>query len=157
MTQRIVPFLGYEDAAAAIEWLRRAFGFVEDRAVRREQDGVITHSELALAGATIYLSTPQGYASPRSLREESELARRLEIALADEDLACAACCPSVESAGREVRRPLHRLDSLGREQAAHQLRFRLARDDGQPHELGWRFAHSRCPNIQRWPSRSSAT
>jgi uncharacterized glyoxalase superfamily protein PhnB len=76
VTQRIVPFLGYEDAAAAIEWLRRAFGFVEDRAVRREQDGVITHSELALAGATIYVSTPQGYASPRSLREESELARR---------------------------------------------------------------------------------
>ena len=48
MTQRIVPFLGYEDAAAAIEWLERAFGFTEDR----------------------------GYASPRRLRETSDLARR---------------------------------------------------------------------------------
>jgi uncharacterized glyoxalase superfamily protein PhnB len=76
VTQRIVPFIGYEDAAAAIEWLGRAFGFVEDRAARHEQDGTIGHAELALGDATIYLSTPPGYASPRSLRDESQLARR---------------------------------------------------------------------------------
>ena len=76
MTQRIVPFLGYEDVAAAIEWLGRAFGFVEDRDARYEEDGTITHAELALEGATIYVSTPADYASPRSLREDSELARR---------------------------------------------------------------------------------
>ena len=76
MTQRIVPFIGYEDAAAAIEWLGKAFGFSEDRSARYEEDGAITHAELTLEGATIYLSTPRGYASPRSIREESELARR---------------------------------------------------------------------------------
>ena len=76
MTQRIVPFLGYEDAAAAIEWLGRAFGFVEDRSARHEEDGTVTHAGLALDDATIYLSTPAGYASPRTLRETSELARR---------------------------------------------------------------------------------
>ena len=76
MAQRIVPFLGYEDAAGAIEWLERAFGFVEDRSARREEDGAITHAELDLGGATIYVSTPHGYASPRRLRDESELARR---------------------------------------------------------------------------------
>jgi uncharacterized glyoxalase superfamily protein PhnB len=76
VTQRIVPFLGYEDAAAAIEWLGRAFGFVEDRSARYEENDTITHAELELEGATIYLSTPAGYASPRTLREESELARR---------------------------------------------------------------------------------
>jgi uncharacterized glyoxalase superfamily protein PhnB len=76
VTQRIVPFIGYEDAAAAIEWLDRAFGFVEDREARYEEDGVITHAELELEGATIYLSTPNGYASPRRMRETSELARR---------------------------------------------------------------------------------
>jgi uncharacterized glyoxalase superfamily protein PhnB len=76
MSQRIVPFIGYEDATAAIEWLERAFGFVEDRAARYEEDGTITHAELDLGGATIYVSTPSGYASPRRLREESESARR---------------------------------------------------------------------------------
>lgn len=76
MSQRIVPFLGYEDAAAAIEWLERAFGFTEDRDARYEENGTITHAELDVGGATIYLSTPQDYASPRRLRETSDLARR---------------------------------------------------------------------------------
>jgi uncharacterized glyoxalase superfamily protein PhnB len=76
VTQRVVPFIGYEDAAAAIEWLERAFGFVENRSERHEEKGAITHAELELDGATIYLSTPSGYASPRSVRAESELARR---------------------------------------------------------------------------------
>jgi uncharacterized glyoxalase superfamily protein PhnB len=75
MSQRITPFIGYEDAAAAIEWLERAFGFIEDRSSRHEQDGVIGHAELELEGARIYLSTPRGYASPKRMREESELAR----------------------------------------------------------------------------------
>ena len=74
--QRIVPFLGYEDAAAAIEWLERAFGFREKRDARYEEDGTITHAELQLEGATVFLSTPAGYASPRTLRAESEAARR---------------------------------------------------------------------------------
>jgi uncharacterized glyoxalase superfamily protein PhnB len=76
MAQRIVPFIGYEDAARAIDWLGRAFGFEENRAERYEEDGVITHAELVLDGATVYVSTPRGYASPRSIRESSELARR---------------------------------------------------------------------------------
>ena len=76
MTQRIVPFIGYEDAAAAIAWLERAFGFTEDRAARYEEDGVITHAALDLGGAKIYLSTPREYASPLRMRGASELARR---------------------------------------------------------------------------------
>jgi uncharacterized glyoxalase superfamily protein PhnB len=76
VAQRIVPFIGYEDAAAAIEWLGRAFGFREDRDARYEENGTITHAELELEGARIYLSTPAGYASPRTVRAESEAARR---------------------------------------------------------------------------------
>lgn len=76
LSQRIVPFIGYEDAAGAIEWLGRAFGLAENRAARYEEEGTVTHAELDFEGATIYVSTPRGYASPRSVREESELARR---------------------------------------------------------------------------------
>lgn len=76
MARQITPFIGYEDAAAAIDWLERAFGFVEDRSARYEEEGTITHAELDLGGATIYLSTPRDYASPRRMRETSELARR---------------------------------------------------------------------------------
>jgi uncharacterized glyoxalase superfamily protein PhnB len=74
--QRIVPFIGYEDAAGAIEWLERAFGFREERDQRHEAGGKISHAELRLEGAAIYLATPEGYASPRTVRGESEAARR---------------------------------------------------------------------------------
>jgi len=76
MAQRIVPFIGYEDAAGAIDWLERAFGFQEDRSARHEAGGTIGHAELELGGARIYLSTPDGYVNPLHLRESSDLARR---------------------------------------------------------------------------------
>lgn len=76
MAQRIVPFIGYEDAAAAIDWLERAFGFREDRAARYEEEGTVTHAELELEGATVYVATPRDYASPLTVRSESERARR---------------------------------------------------------------------------------
>ena len=76
MGQRIVPFIGYEDAASAIEWLERAFGFREERDQRHEEGGRITHAELRLDGATIYVASPDTYASPRTVRAESEAARR---------------------------------------------------------------------------------
>jgi uncharacterized glyoxalase superfamily protein PhnB len=74
--QRIVPFIGYEDAAGAVEFLERAFGFRENRGARHEERGTIGHAELELDGATIYVSTPPGYANPHTLRAESESARR---------------------------------------------------------------------------------
>ena len=76
MGTRIVPFIGYENAGAAIDWLERAFGFVEHAEERYEEAGVVTHAELDLDGAKVFVSTPDGYVSPRRLRETSELARR---------------------------------------------------------------------------------
>jgi uncharacterized glyoxalase superfamily protein PhnB len=76
VAQRIVPFIGYEDAAGAIDWLERAFGFRENRKQRHEENGRISHAELELDGGTIYLASPDGYAGPRTVRAESEAARR---------------------------------------------------------------------------------
>jgi uncharacterized glyoxalase superfamily protein PhnB len=76
--QRIIPFIAYEDAAAAIDWLCSAFGF-EERAGERytAEDGTIGHAELSLEGATIYLATPTPeYQSPKHHRETCEAARR---------------------------------------------------------------------------------
>lgn len=76
-SQRIVPFLGYEDAAAAIDWLCAAFGAVENRESRFEGAGRITHAELMLDDAIVYVSTPDDYVSPRRLREECDAARAM--------------------------------------------------------------------------------
>jgi uncharacterized glyoxalase superfamily protein PhnB len=72
--QRLVPFLGYEDAAAAIEWLSAAFGAVENVEARSaDADGTINHAELDLEGSTIFLSTPSGYVGSRQHRERCEV------------------------------------------------------------------------------------
>ena len=78
MSQRIVPFVAYENAAAAIEWLGRAFGFEEDAGQRyTEEDGTVTHAELTLHGGTIYVATPSPhYQGPKRHRETCEAAAR---------------------------------------------------------------------------------
>jgi uncharacterized glyoxalase superfamily protein PhnB len=76
VSQRIVPFIGYEDADAAVAWLERAFGFMENRDQRVDDNGRITHAELELGGAKVFVASPDGYASPRNVRAESDLARR---------------------------------------------------------------------------------
>ena len=49
---RIVPAVFYDDAAAAIDWLRRAFGFVVRERVEDDR-GRIVHSQLVLNGGVI--------------------------------------------------------------------------------------------------------
>ena len=69
--------IAHEDAAAAIDWLSKAFWFEEDPSQRHVQDGRVTHAELSLAGATVMVANPSPeYVSPRRHREECEVARR---------------------------------------------------------------------------------
>ena len=56
MGQTIFPAFTYPDAAAAIEWVGRAFGF-EPHAVHRDDDGVVAHAELRLGDQVIMLGT----------------------------------------------------------------------------------------------------
>jgi uncharacterized glyoxalase superfamily protein PhnB len=78
MTQRIVPMMAYEDAAAAIDWLTQAFGFHEREGQRyTADDGTVTHAELERDGEIVMLATPNAdYQSPKRHRETCEAARR---------------------------------------------------------------------------------
>jgi uncharacterized glyoxalase superfamily protein PhnB len=78
MTQRIIPMIAYEDAAAAIDWLTEAFGFREREGQRyTDDDGTVTHAELERDGAIVMLGTPNAdYEGPRRHRETCEAARR---------------------------------------------------------------------------------
>ena len=65
MTQKITPYLLYEDCAAALDWLETAFGFKE-RLRFVGQDGGVTHAEMEFDGATIMMGDPGGdFQSPR--------------------------------------------------------------------------------------------
>jgi uncharacterized glyoxalase superfamily protein PhnB len=63
---RITPYLLYEDAAAALDWLARAFGLRER--FRHEADGLIDHAEMEYGGSEIMLASPgNDYRSPNRL------------------------------------------------------------------------------------------
>ena len=63
----VVPYLMYEDTAAALDWLGKAFGFRE-RFRHTVEGGRIDHAEMEIGDGLLMLATPgPGYRSPRSL------------------------------------------------------------------------------------------
>ena len=64
-TQRntVIPYLVYENGAAAIAWLSDVLGFEEQ--LRMEDDGRVSHAELRMGAGELYLGEPGGgYRSP---------------------------------------------------------------------------------------------
>jgi len=62
--QEIIPMLSYENGIAAIGWLEKAFGFVENKEMRFMEGDRLTHAELRLSDNVIMLATPsQDYES----------------------------------------------------------------------------------------------
>jgi uncharacterized glyoxalase superfamily protein PhnB len=70
----VAPYLLYEDPAAALDWLARAFGFRE-RFRNVGADGWIDHAEMEVGGGgLIMLAKPSAdYRSPRSLGAATSL------------------------------------------------------------------------------------
>ena len=67
--QRIVPYLSYADAPAAIEFICKAFGFAKGLVLPAE-GGKIAHAEVHHAGETLMLASehaPANMASPRKV------------------------------------------------------------------------------------------
>jgi uncharacterized glyoxalase superfamily protein PhnB len=71
---QVVPYLLYEDAGAAMDWLIRVFGFTE-RVRDRQSDGTVRHGELLLDnGGVIMLGSPGAeFRGPAKLGEVTQL------------------------------------------------------------------------------------
>ena len=97
VTANIYPGLSYDDPAAAIEWLCRAFGFTR-RLVVSDPDGGVVHSELSLGGGVIMVGSSRpkdGRLSPRAL---SGVSTCLSVRVEDPDAHLATAL----EAGAEV-------------------------------------------------------
>ena len=63
----ITPYLLYEDAGAAIAWLKRAFGTRTLRKPMKDADGIVRHADLALGKDVLMLGAPaSGYKNPKN-------------------------------------------------------------------------------------------
>lgn len=82
--QRIVPYLTYGDASAAIEWLCRVFGFEE---VRRMEvgDGRIGHAALSFNGELVMIASAFQEAGTKSPRDLDGLHQQITVYVDDVD------------------------------------------------------------------------
>jgi len=71
---QVVPYLLYEDAGAAMDWLISVFGFTE-RVRTRHSDGTVRHGELLTgSGGVIMLGSPgAGFQGPAKLGGVTQL------------------------------------------------------------------------------------
>jgi uncharacterized glyoxalase superfamily protein PhnB len=118
----IHPTLLYRDAAAAIDFLERAFGF-ETLARHDNPDGTVAHSELRLGGDVIMVGT--GAAELQDAPDDFRAAR-VGVYLGVEDLD--AHYERASAAGANLTRPLQDTDYGSREYSAR-----------DPEGLHWHF------------------
>lgn len=65
--QTVTPYLLYEDAGAALDWLAKAFGFREKERVEGP-GGAVAHAEMDVGdGSSVFLGAPGG--DYRSLKQ----------------------------------------------------------------------------------------
>ena len=70
----VVPMIAYEDGIAALDWLARAFGFIE-RARMIGPDGRLAHGEMIAGEGLIMLATPTpAYEGPKRHRAHCDRA-----------------------------------------------------------------------------------
>ena len=109
-SQRIVPYLNYADPKAAIEFLRRAFGF-EQGLIFEAPDGSVGHCELQLGGETFMLSSEfaeGGLSSPKALGGvHASVLVYVDDVDAHYEQAKAAGAQIVQEPGRTVLRRSH--------------------------------------------------
>jgi len=113
VTQRIFPMIAYEDAAAAIDWLTEAFGFMEHGPRYVMEDGTIGHAQLEIGGEVVMLATPnREYQSPKTHRESCNSAARwldnpwvIDGVLVEVDDLDAHHARALEAAANVIRPP----------------------------------------------------
>ena len=110
----VIPALRYRDAAAAIDWFCKVFGF-QRHAVHEGPNGTIAHAELKLGGGLIMLGSSKNDDYGRYFKSPAELGgietRSAYIVVEDADAAFARA----QAAGAEIVRPLENTNYGSRE------------------------------------------
>jgi uncharacterized glyoxalase superfamily protein PhnB len=119
--QVLFPFLRYQDAPAAIDWLVKAFGFKEQMVVPNE-NGTVAHGELEFGSGVMMLASARDdelrIKSPRDL---GAVSGGIYVYLEDVD----AHCERARAAGAEIVRGPEHTDYGSHEYTARDLEGHL--------------------------------
>ena len=102
-----IPFLRYDDPAAAIDWLSAAFGF-ECHQVDRGENGTIAHAELRFEDGIVMLgSAGENELGMKTARELGAVTQGIYLIV---DAGIDVHFERAVAAGAEVVRALHETD-----------------------------------------------
>jgi uncharacterized glyoxalase superfamily protein PhnB len=107
-----IPFLSYEDAPAALDWLAKAFGF-ERTQVHEGEDGKIVHAEMRFGDGMVMLGSAGP--NPFGMKTAKELGAVNQGIYSIVDEGLDAHYERAVAAGAEVVLPLHDTDYGSRE------------------------------------------
>lgn len=110
----IIPYIFYRDVAAALDWLARAFGFVE--IMRKETPGGGVHGEMMLDGQQIMMGQGRADGGMFSAADAHVATQGVFVYLADVD----AHYRRAAAAGAKIDKPPEDLP-YGRSYAARDL------------------------------------
>jgi PhnB protein len=96
MTITITPYLLYEDVDAALEFLRRAFGF-EEVLRYTGAEGYVSHAEARIGDTSVYLGDPGG-----DFRDPSKLGAATVLVGVDGIADVDALCERAREAGAQI-------------------------------------------------------
>jgi uncharacterized glyoxalase superfamily protein PhnB len=106
MKPNIIPAVRYQDPGAALDWLKKTFGF-EEKAVYRGEDGTIGHAEIRLGVGMIMLGPSQEDGWLGGDRPDP-LASTISIYVVVDDPA--AHCEQAKAHGATIVRGLENMD-----------------------------------------------
>jgi uncharacterized glyoxalase superfamily protein PhnB len=109
--QNIFPVLRYDDASAAIDWLKKAFGLTEV-VVYKGDRGEVVHAELELEGGIVMIG-----AGDASAPSDLGAGQGIYAVVADPDAHHARA----QGAGAEIVRPLTDQEYGSREYSARDV------------------------------------
>ena len=112
----IYPFLRYDDAPAALEWLERAFGFRKTMEVPGA-NGTVAHAEMSFGTGMIMLGSTRVATSVREPADALAARRGIYVAVDDAD----AHYERARAAGAEITRELEDTEYGSREYSARDL------------------------------------
>ena len=99
----IVPYLYYEDAGAAIDFMEKAFGFEIESVVRNGDDGQVIHAQVRAGNSVLFVGPGMDAFGTRAVPDSERVSAMIYVFVHD----VAAHYLRAKGAGARIREELH--------------------------------------------------
>ncbi len=100
---QIIPYLYYDDAGPAIEFMEKAFGFEIESAFRNPDDGKVLHAKVRTGSGVIFVGPGMEPFGTRAVPDPEFVSCMVYVFVEDVD----AHCVRAKAAGAQIRAELH--------------------------------------------------